>query len=119
MMPKDTCYNCKQMRHFAQNCKVKNKTKNTITSIEEIQKENSTNKKEELSYIKDNYEKLIKFNEKIDGNSIWIFLDSKSLRNFINKTFVRQHCLTSEKIKLFEVELANRTRKDILQTVII
>jgi len=75
--------------HFARNCQVKSKTKDTVTSIEETKKEDDSNKKEELSRIEDNRERLIKFNGKINGNATRILLDSGSSRNFIDETFVK------------------------------
>ena len=85
--------------------------------VSKKQKKDDSNKKEELSCIKDNRERLIKFNGKINGNATRILLDSRSSRNFIDETFVKRHHLTSEKIKSFEVELADGTKKDISQTM--
>jgi len=73
----------------------------------------------ESEQLENERERLIRFNGSINKKKAWLLLDSNSVWNFIDRSFVKRHNLKYKDIKPFTVELADGTKKEITQTVFI
>ncbi|CAG8797611.1 31384_t:CDS:2, partial [Racocetra persica] len=69
-----------------------------------------TNNSLELTQVEENHEWLLKFNSKINGYSVWILLDSRASRNFIDKDFSTWNKLILKTVFPLSVKLADRSK---------